>query len=69
MPAKLVLRPDFDAIGLRRLAKRCSDTRQTRRFHKKSIAVTRYAIVWDGTTGLVSKDDPRESLNNRSFSF
>ena len=31
MPAKIVLRPDFDAIGLRRLAKRCSDTRQTRR--------------------------------------
>ena len=29
-----------------------------RTVHKKSIAVTRSAIVWGGTTGLVSKDDP-----------
>ena len=41
MPAKIVLRPDFDAIGLRRLAKRCSDTRQTRRL----LAL---AAVYDG---------------------
>ena len=31
MPARIVLRPDFDAIGLGRLAKRCPDTCQTRR--------------------------------------
>ena len=41
MPAKIVLRPDFDAIGLRRLAKRCSETRQTRRL----LAL---AAVYDG---------------------
>ena len=28
-----------------------------RTVHKKSIAVTRSAIVWGGITGLVSKDD------------
>ena len=29
-----------------------------RTVHKKSIALTRSAIVWDGTTGLVSKEGP-----------
>ncbi len=31
MSAKIALRLDFDALQLRKLAKRCSDTRQTRR--------------------------------------
>ena len=31
MSAKIVLRSDFEAPQLRRLARRCSDTRQTRR--------------------------------------
>lgn len=31
MPAKIALRPDFDAPQLRKLARRYSDTRQTRR--------------------------------------
>ena len=31
MSAKIALRLDFDALQLRKLARRCSDTRQTRR--------------------------------------
>jgi transposase len=41
MPASVPLRSDFDASNLRLLAKRCSDTRQTRRL----LAL---AAVYDG---------------------
>jgi transposase len=41
MPASVPLRPDFDASNLRVVAKRCSDSRQTRRL----LAL---AAVYDG---------------------
>ena len=43
MPASVPLRTDFDASNLRLFAKRCSDTRQTRRL----LAL---AAVYDGMT-------------------
>jgi len=43
MPARVPLRADFDASNLRLFAKRCSDTRQTRRL----LAL---AAVYDGMT-------------------
>ncbi len=41
MPAVVLLRPDFDATKLREVAKRCPDSRQTRRL----LAL---AAVYDG---------------------
>jgi len=41
MPARVPLRPDFDAANLRLVAKRCRDSRQTRRL----LAL---AAVYDG---------------------
>ncbi len=41
MPAVVLLRPDFDATKLRKVAKRCPDSRQTRRL----LAL---AAVYDG---------------------
>ncbi len=41
MPAVVPLRPDFDATNLRGVAKRCPDSRQTRRL----LAL---AAVYDG---------------------
>ena len=38
MPAKVILRSDFDALQLRQFAKRSSDTRQTCRSRPKAQA-------------------------------
>ena len=41
MPAAITLRPDFDAVALRALAKRCRDARQSRR-------LLSIAAIYDG---------------------
>ncbi len=58
MPAVVPLRPDFDATNLRGVAKRCPDSRQTRRL----LAL---AAVYDGMMQAAFNFDRYEPI----FSF